>query len=78
MKQPKIVRILDCSEKRLFNLPDIEFICRLQKRDVGDNSKLVYISNPWHNPDSDSPLNAENKYLVFTESEYEVVEWTNK
>jgi hypothetical protein len=78
MKQPKVVRILDCSEKRLFNLPDVEFKCRLQKREVGDTSKVIYVANPWYNPDDSSELNAETKFLAFTEGEYEVVQWTKK
>lgn len=77
MIQPKVVRILDCSEKRLFNLPDSEFRCRVQQRESDDKSKIVYIKNPWYSPDSESEL-TENKYLAFTETEYEVVSWTKK
>jgi hypothetical protein len=78
MREPKIVKILDCSEKRLYNLPDIEFKCRLQKRDATDTSKVVYITNPWFKSSETTEANSENQFLAFCEGEYEVVKWTKK
>jgi hypothetical protein len=75
MKEPKIVKILDCSEKRKFNLPDIEFKCKIQKRGDTDTSKVIYISNPWFKKEEPE---AENALLAFCEGEYEVIKWTNK
>jgi hypothetical protein len=76
MRQPKVVRILDCSEKRTFNLPDVDFKCRIQKREAGDDSKVIYVKNPCFNEEETST--EESQYLALCEGEYEVVEWTKK
>ena len=73
MRQPATVRILNCSEKTLFNLPDTAMKCKIQERDSDDVSKVVYVRNPGYTVDSET----DTKYLAFCENEYEVVEWTN-
>jgi hypothetical protein len=78
MKQPKLVRILECSDKNLYKLPDTPIKCRLQEREPGDDSKIVYVSNPWFNPDLKSENDSESEFIAFTHTEYEVVEWTKK
>ena len=75
MRQPKVVKILDCSEKRLYKLPDTPVKCKLQDREVDDDSKIVYVNNPWYNTENSE---AETELLAFTHTEYEVVEWTKK
>jgi hypothetical protein len=73
-KQPKVVKIKDCADKKLYSLPDSPIQCVIQEREDGDNSKVVYI----HNPKYVKGSKAEAPYISFTSYEYEVVEWTSE
>lgn len=46
MKQPKSVIIKPSSEKTLYKLPDTPIECKIQEREIGDDSKIIYITNP--------------------------------
>ena len=76
MKQPKTVKIKPGSEKTLYKLPDTPIPCKIQEREQGDDSKIVYITNPKYIKDSKDPVTSA-PYLSFTKTEYEVVEWTD-
>lgn len=71
MSQPLMVKILDCSEKQHYNLPDEPVKCKIQDREIGDISKVVYVRNPGYTLDSET----ETAYIALCEGEYEVVEW---
>lgn len=76
MKQPKLVKILPGSEKSLYELSDNPIECKLQDREAGDDSQIVYIVNPKYIKDSKDPVSA-SPYLAFTKGEYEVIQWSN-
>jgi hypothetical protein len=73
MKQPKEVIVLDCDEKRLYNLPDTPVKCKIQEREKYDNSKVVYVYNPLYTLENSE---TETRILALCEGEYEVTEWT--
>ena len=75
MKQPKSIKILPGSEKSLYELSDDAIECKLQDREIGDDSQIAYIVNPKYVKDSKDPITA-SPYLAFTKGEYEVIEWT--
>lgn len=75
MKQPKTIKIKPGSEKTLYKLPDAPIACKIQERELGDESKIAYIVNPKYIKDSKDPVTA-SPYLAFTGKEYEVVDWT--
>lgn len=71
--QPKVITVLEGTEKTRYELPSTPINCVLQDREEGDNSKIVYIDNPKYVKGS----NEEAPYIALTKTEYEVVEWTN-
>ena len=68
MKQPKSVIIKPSSEKTLYKLPDTPIECKIQEREIGDDSKIAYITNPKYIKDSKDVVTA-SPYLAFTKNE---------
>jgi hypothetical protein len=71
-KQPSKVIVLECSEKKRYELPSTPLDCVLQDREVGDESQIVYVQNPKYVKGS----NEEAPYIALTKTEYEIVEWS--
>lgn len=73
--QPSIVKIKECTDRTLFNLPSSPISCILTEYD--DETKVIYISNPKYIKGSNPtpPYITSAPYIAFTKYEYDVVEW---
>jgi hypothetical protein len=76
MKQPKTVKVNKLGKDRIFKeLSDDALDCKLQEREEGDNSKIVYVTNPLYVKGTQDPMTAA-PLVAITSGDYEVVEWT--
>lgn len=77
MKQPKVVTIKKSLDRLLKVLPKGPLECKLQEREPGDDSKVVYVVNPKYIKGTTDPMTAA-PLIALTQHEYKVVEWTKK
>ena len=72
MKQPKVIRITCKVDPILIDIPDEPINCILQDREDGDDSKIVYIANPYFKKGTkDTKTGAP--FIALTKTDYEVV-----
>lgn len=71
--QPTVITIKETAVERLkcYRLSCNEkYETRIQEREPDDDSKIVYILNPIHNPKDRN----SNQWVALTETEYNIIE----
>jgi len=79
LRQPKVIKITTTKwdnrlEKYLEKYPKNKLECKLQDREEGDDSTIVYVHNPFFKKDSEDLL-TKAPLIAITKASYEVVEW---
>ena len=75
MKQPKTIRVINESERKLYELPTTPINCSLVEYD--EKTQVVYIDNPKYSKEAkiESPYVTSAPLIALTKYDYEVVKW---
>ena len=74
-RQPKVIKISTTKwDDRLEKYPKGNLKCKLQEREEGEESTIVYVENPFYKKGT-TDLLTQSQLIAITKSSYEVVEW---